>query len=64
MHVNLHANATTTPRVRAYIQASTVPVAELAKGLGVSDQRCANGAAGTPFRTGHIADGILGKAPV
>jgi len=36
MHVKLHANATTTPRTRAYIQASDKPVAELARELGVS----------------------------
>jgi transposase InsO family protein len=37
MDVKLHANATTTPRVRAYIQASTAPVAELARELGVNE---------------------------
>jgi len=37
MQLNLHANATTTPKVRAYIQASTAPVAELAEELGVSE---------------------------
>lgn len=36
MQVRLHANATTTPRIRAYIQASGKPVAELATELGVS----------------------------
>jgi transposase InsO family protein len=36
MRLNLHANATTTPRTRAYIQASTAPVTELAAELGVS----------------------------
>ena len=35
MLLNLHANATTTPKTRAYIQASTAPVAELAAELGV-----------------------------
>jgi hypothetical protein len=30
MHLNLHANATTTPKTRAYIQASTASAAELA----------------------------------
>ena len=35
MRLNLHANATTTPKIRAYIQASTAPVAELAAELGV-----------------------------
>jgi transposase-like protein len=37
MDVKPHANATTTPRVRAYIQASTAPVAELARELGVNE---------------------------
>lgn len=33
----LHANATTTPRTRAYIQASTASVTSLAAALGVSE---------------------------
>lgn len=37
MDVKLHANATTTPRTRAYIQASRLPVAVLAGELGVSE---------------------------
>jgi transposase len=37
MQVRLHANATTTPRIRAYIQASAKPVAELVEELGVSE---------------------------
>jgi len=37
MELNLHANATTTPKVRAYIQRSKKPVAELAIELGVSE---------------------------
>ncbi len=37
MQVRLHANATTTPKTRAYIQASTASVAELAEELGVSE---------------------------
>ena len=37
MLVKLHANASTTPKIRAYIQASARPVAELARELGVSD---------------------------
>lgn len=36
MHVNLHANATTTPKIRAYIQHSSASVDELADELGVS----------------------------
>ena len=37
MDVKLHANATTTPRVRAYIQSADRPVAALARELGVSE---------------------------
>jgi len=37
MELNLHANATTTPKVRAYIQRSKKPVVELAVDLGVSE---------------------------
>src|SRR5882757_6253331 len=37
MELNLHANATTTPKTRAYIQRSGRPVAELAAELGVSE---------------------------
>jgi transposase-like protein len=37
MELNLHANATTTPKTRAYIQRSRKPVAELAAELGVSE---------------------------
>ena len=37
MLTRLHANATTTPRTRAYIQASDRPVAELAVELGVNE---------------------------
>jgi transposase InsO family protein len=37
MLVNLHGNATTTPKTRAYIQASRQPVAELVRELGVSE---------------------------
>jgi transposase len=36
MRLNLHANATTTPKTRAYIQASAASEAELAAELGVS----------------------------
>ena len=36
MDLALHANATTTPRVRSYIQRSKKPVAALASELGVS----------------------------
>jgi transposase len=38
MRVELHANATTTPRTRAYIQHSTASVADLAAELGVSER--------------------------
>jgi transposase-like protein len=37
MELNLHANATTTPKVRTYIQRSKRPVTELAAELGVSE---------------------------
>src|SRR3954451_19452653 len=37
MELNLHANATTTPKGRAYIQRSKKAVAELAAELGVSE---------------------------
>src|SRR3954453_22641807 len=37
MELNLHANATTTPKVRAYIQRSKKAVAELAGELGISE---------------------------
>ncbi len=37
MELRLHANATTTPKTRAYIQSSTASVAELAGELGVSE---------------------------
>ncbi len=36
MHLKLHANATTTPRIRAYIQHSTATTATLARELGIS----------------------------
>jgi transposase-like protein len=38
MELRLHANATTTPKTRAYIQSSTAPVAALARELGVSER--------------------------
>jgi transposase InsO family protein len=38
MQLRLHANATTTPKTRAYIQASTASVAELVRELGVSEK--------------------------
>ena len=37
MELNLHANAATTPKPRAYIQPSTRSVAEFATELGVSE---------------------------
>jgi len=37
MEIRLHANATTTPKQRAYIQQSTRPAAELAVEIGVSE---------------------------
>jgi len=37
MELSLHANATTTPKTRAYIQRSKKTVAELAAELGVNE---------------------------
>lgn len=37
MDLKLHANATTTPKVRAYIQSSSLSVRELSRELGVSE---------------------------
>src|SRR3546814_9918121 len=37
MQVKLHANATTTPKIRTHIQQSTLAVAALAAELGVSE---------------------------
>jgi IS30 family transposase len=37
MLVKLHANATTTPKARAYIQSSALPVTDLVQELGVSE---------------------------
>jgi transposase InsO family protein len=37
MELNLHANAATTPKTRAYIQRSRAPVAALAQELGISE---------------------------
>jgi transposase len=37
MELSLHANATTTPKVRSFIQRSKKPVTELAAALGVSE---------------------------
>lgn len=37
MDIKLHVNATTTPRIRSYIQSSTLTVAALSKELGVSE---------------------------
>lgn len=44
MELNLHANATTTPKVRAYIQRSKKKIAELASELGVSRPQSGGGA--------------------
>ena len=37
MDIKLHANATTTPKMRAYIQSSSLSVAELSWELGISE---------------------------
>ncbi len=41
MQVRLHANATTTPKTRAYIQSSPASVAEIARELGISQRTVA-----------------------
>jgi len=41
MHVKLHANATTTPRTRAYIRHSPASLASLARELGISSRTVA-----------------------
>jgi hypothetical protein len=38
MKLNLHANATTTPKTRAYIQQSPASVVDLAAELGISEK--------------------------
>jgi Integrase core domain len=50
MDLNLHANATTTPKIRAYIQRSRAPVAALAEELGVSETTIRRWRARTSFR--------------
>ena len=52
MQVSLHANATTTPRTRAYIQHSTAAVRDLANELGVSETTVRRWRA----RRGEVAD--------
>ena len=37
LDLKLHVNATTTPRIRAYIQSSNLSVADLSKELGISE---------------------------
>ena len=41
MDLKLHANATTTPRIRAYIQKSTASTSALARELGVHSRTVA-----------------------
>src|SRR5260370_384149 len=41
MNIKLHANATTTPRTRAYIQASRASNTSLARELGISSRTVA-----------------------
>ena len=51
MHLRLHANATTTPRTRAYIQKSTASNEALARELGIHRRTVAR------WRTRHdVAD--------
>ncbi len=52
MQVSLHANATTTPRTRAYIQHGTASVRDLANELGVSETTVRRWRA----RRGEVAD--------
>ena len=47
MNIRLHANATTTPKTRHYIQASNQSVTQLADELGVSETPSAVGNAVT-----------------
>ena len=51
MQLNLHANATTTPKTRAYIQTSTASAAELAAELGVHLKPSIAGGVAPPPRT-------------
>jgi hypothetical protein len=46
MELNLHANAATTPKTRAYIQRSKRPVRDLAAELGVSETTRSRGRRG------------------
>jgi hypothetical protein len=50
MQLRLHANATTTPRTRAYIQQSTASRAALAREVGIHPRTVAsaNGERGRP----------------
>ena len=41
MDLKLHANATTTPRIRAYIQQSSAPIGALARELGIHSRTVA-----------------------
>ena len=47
MDLKLHANATTTPRIRAYIQKSSASIAALARELGIHNRTVARGKART-----------------
>jgi hypothetical protein len=51
MELNLHANAATTPKTRAYIQRSRKSVIDLAAELGVSETTIRRAQARTQIRT-------------
>jgi hypothetical protein len=54
MNIRLHANATTTPKTRRYIQEASKPVAALAREFGVSVTGCASVDARQFRPPGHI----------
>jgi DNA-binding transcriptional regulator YiaG len=69
MQLRLHANATTTPRTRAYIRNSTASHARLARELGVHPRTVARWKArpdaptGRPARIGWPPRSVNGKKP-
>lgn len=64
MRLRLHANATTTPKTRAYIQTSSASVSELSRELGCQKRPCAGGAPGPTRRTAAMCGAILARAPL
>lgn len=63
MRVELHANATTTPRTRAYIQRSTASVADLAAELGVNEKTVRRWRRRTEVPIGRIAGMTWARVP-